>query len=570
MKNSIAAKITILTGSAIIACSAIASGIYYIQYTKEIDRGLFERLSVGVNIIRNIADLKNIDSLNAQESKSTEYYRNTLEQFHSVSHALGFSSLYAMVPKGGKLVFIFDTINEPDGSEKDSDFLKEYENPPAEIQQAIDSGEITFTKKPFTDEFGTFQSAFLKVKAGSNDIIIGADYDIKDINKSKTKAMIIFISIMTGIIFIALLMVYYVKKIAIKPILEIIKNLNEITETADLKKRLDVRSKGEIGVLAVNFNSFIDRSADILNQIDDISMKLASSSTELSSISAAFTDTTQTQAASSNEIIKLIGQITDLINTIAQLSKEQLEIFIPQRQLIGDLYGGITKVNEQADKAMILSGSVSVKAQNGEVSLSKMNESMAKVKESSNDMITIVEIINDISDRINLLSLNAAIEAARAGDSGRGFVVVAEEISKLADQTASSTKNIDSLIKVNNEEISLEIQNIQVTTKILTEIIDGVENMKGEVEQIQSAAKEQKIIAEKVRNNASNIYTRAENINASAITQKNEVDLIGRSVENIGDQTKAVITGSEEIAANSEDIARMAEILREKLSLFKI
>jgi len=570
MKNSIATKITLLTGSAIILCSAIACSIYYIQYTKELDRGLFEKLSMGVNIIKNIADLKAIDSLNNPESKTSDYYRTTLEQFHSVSHAMGFSSLYAMTATEGKLIFVFDTINEPDGSEKDSDFLKEYKTPPVELQQAIESGELTFTKKPFTDEFGTFQSVFLKIKAGTNDIVIGADYDIKDIKKFKMRANILFIAIMTGIIIIALLMVYYVKQIAVKPILEIITSLNEITETADLKKRIKVTSTGEIGTLAVNFNGFVDRAADILHQIDDISLNLASSSTELSSISTAFTGTTQIQANSSNEIVSLIGQITELINTIARLSNEQLDIFISQRKLIGDLYNGISKSNEQADKAMNLSGEVSVKAKKGEVSLSTMNESMAKVKESSNDMITIIEIINDISDRINLLSLNAAIEAARAGDSGRGFAVVAEEISKLADQTATSTKNIDSLIKVNNEEISLEIQNINVTTKILTEIIDGVENMKSEVEQIQVTTREQKIIAEQVRNNAGNIYTRAENISTTAITQKNEVDQIGRSVENIGEQTKAVITGSEEIAANSEDIAQMAESLREKLSLFKI
>lgn len=376
--------------------------------------------------------------------------------------------------------------------------------------------------------------------------------------------------IMTGIIVTALLIVYYLRKTAVNPILEVIKNLNDITETADLTKRVTVANQSEIGRLAVNFNGFMDRASDILQQINGISLNLVSSSTEMSSISAAFTDTTRTQADSSNEIISLIEQITELINSIARLSNEQLEIFVSQKQLIGDLYNGITKVNEQADKAMILSGNVSVKAQNGAVSLSTMNDSMARVKNSSNDMISIIEIINDISDRINLLSLNASIEAARAGDAGRGFAVVAEEISKLAEQTASSTKNIDSLIKVNNEEITLEIRNINTTTTILTEILNGVENMKGEVEEIQITTREQKIIAEKVRNNAGNIYTRAENISSTATTQKNEVDLIGLSIKNIGEQTKAVITGSEEIAANSEDIAKMAVVLRDKLSLFRI
>ena len=79
---------------------------------------------------------------------------------------------------------------------------------------------------------------------------------------------------------------------------------------------------------------------------------------------------------------------------------------------------------------------------------------------SSREMMGIVDIINDISEKINLLSLNAAIEAARAGDAGRGFAVVADEISKLADQTAISIKEIDRLIKVNNDEITAGGDNI--------------------------------------------------------------------------------------------------------------
>jgi len=570
MRNSIATRITLLTGVALISCSAIACSIYYFQYTRELDKNLLERLSSGVTIIKNIADLNNIDTLNTPESKDTEYYKKTLEQFYTVSHAMKFSSLFAIISSGGKLTFVFDTLKEPDGSETNSDFLKVYNNPPDELQQALNSGELTFSKKPYTDEFGTFQSVFLKVKAGSNDVIIGADYDIKDIAKSRTRAKLVFIAIMIGIVLIGILIVYYAKEIAIKPILEVIKSINEITKTANLTKRMNVISSNEIGSLSLNFNKFMDIATDILHQIDDISLKLASSSKGLSMISTTFTDTTQTQAESSNEIVALIGQITELINTIARLSNEQLEIFVSQRQLIGELYTGISKVNEQADNAMTLSENVSVKAQNGEVSLSTMNESMAKVQESSNDMIKIIEIINDISDRINLLSLNASIEAARAGDAGRGFAVVAEEISKLAEQTASSTKNIDSLIKVNNDEISLEIQNINATTKILTEIIDGVDKMKGEVEQIQVKTKEQKVTAERVRNNAGNIFTRAENISTTATTQKNVVDQISRSVETIGEKTKAVVSGSKEIAENSGDIAKMAEILREKLSLFKM
>jgi methyl-accepting chemotaxis protein len=106
-----------------------------------------------------------------------------------------------------------------------------------------------------------------------------------------------------------------------------------------------------------------------------------------------------------------------------------------------------------------------------------MDDGMKKIGASSGEMTGIVEIINSISDQINLLSLNAAIEAARAGDAGRGFAVVADAISKLADQTATSIKDIDGLIRANTEEIERGISNARTTIETISGIIEGVESI---------------------------------------------------------------------------------------------
>jgi methyl-accepting chemotaxis protein len=199
-----------------------------------------------------------------------------------------------------------------------------------------------------------------------------------------------------------------------------------------------------------------------------------------------------------------------------------------------------------------------------------MNESMGKVMKSSSDMIGIIGIINDISDRINLLSLNASIEAARAGEAGRGFAVVAEEISKLADQTATSTKNIDDLIRANSSEISMEMRNLDETTVILKKIIEGVDRMKNEVRSISSVAGEQLETAEKVRLHSADIYARANEILETAGSQKENLDTITSSISNINDYTNNITAGAEEIAASAGDISGMAETLNEKISQFKI
>ena len=127
--------------------------------------------------------------------------------------------------------------------------------------------------------------------------------------------------------------------------------------------------------------------------------------------------------------------LSELINDMNKLS-----------EIISDV-GNIT------GSTFELTDSISKQVISGEESLKKMNSSLDLIFKSAEDINNIVHIIDDISDRINLLSLNAAIEAARAGDSGRGFAVVADEISKLADQTASSIKEIDNLIKATGLEL---------------------------------------------------------------------------------------------------------------------
>ena len=278
----------------------------------------------------------------------------------------------------------------------------------------------------------------------------------------------------------------------------------------------------------------------------------------------------QSKTGFTSEASRTAGSITDLIARITSLSKEQLNLFEALRSIIDNLCKGIKTVDGQAERTLSFTSEVSAHAQEGGESISTMNESMDKVMKSSEDMIGIIEIINDISDRINLLSLNAAIEAARAGDAGKGFAVVAEEISKLADQTASSTKNIDSLIRANSAEISKEMKDLDQTTSILKRIIDGIGRMKDEVTSISTVAGEQLETAEQVRLLSADIYLRANEVLEIAASQQDSLDAITSSIASIDDYTSSVTAGAEEIAASSSDIAEMAEALNEKVALFRI
>ncbi len=569
MQISLGTRIIIFVGSSIILCSVVASGIYYRQYVRQLDNDIQEKLATGIMLAKELTDMNGFDTLTLPESQGNDYYAATMSQLVKIRNVFHFRSVYLIKFEKGRWIILFDTGVAGNINRQNRTSLAEYENPPAELSSALTTGTITMAGKPRTDGYGTFLSAFLPVKIGGTDIVIGADFDIKDVKHRKNMAFLLFAGIICGILVIAAALIFYLRGIILKPILGIINSISRSAKSRDLTRRIEVKSADEMGRLASNFNSFIESSAGFLKELSMLTDEMASASEQLAGVSSSFTGTTKNQADGSGRMIGSIEKISDLINNIAGLSGEQLEIFVSQRKLIGELYDGIKNVNTQADMGMELSETVAGRARNGEVSLTGINASMGRLMDSSGDMIKIIEIINDISDRINLLSLNASIEAARAGDAGRGFAVVAEEISKLADQTASSTKNIDSLIRVNSDEITREIENINATTRILTEIIEGVSEMKSEVAQMQQSTREQLSIAEKVRNNAGNIFRRAEDINMIAGTQKGEVDEINRSVSDIGNLNQSVVSGAGEIASSSERIAAMALRLRERISLFR-
>jgi methyl-accepting chemotaxis protein len=184
-------------------------------------------------------------------------------------------------------------------------------------------------------------------------------------------------------------------------------------------------------------------------------------------------------------------------------------------------------------------------------------------------MQSITSIINDISDQINLLSLNASIEAARAGEAGRGFAVVAEEISKLADATSNSIKSIDELIKNNDSEIARGLKQASDTVTSISNIVAGINRindmMEGQIEFVRRLD-DSRLMVEK---DAGQVVSKAEDIKNATREQELAANEIVSVVGNITDLNQTIATGSEEIASSSQTIAKMAENLNARLDFFR-
>jgi methyl-accepting chemotaxis protein len=342
------------------------------------------------------------------------------------------------------------------------------------------------------------------------------------------------------------------------------------TAGGDLTTRLDLKSRDELGMLSLTYNEFIGRVGEAVREMKEMAVTLSSSATTLSSASVTFAENAQGQAANSEEITATVEEISAGMDSVAMNADQQYGKMETLVERIGELSGVIIEMGERVKSSLDLSRGIAEKAKGGESTLARMSDSMAKIRESSGEMTGILNIIGDISDKINLLSLNAAIEAARAGDAGRGFAVVADEISKLADQTASSVKEIGSLVRVNEQEIMHGRTDVDGTVSVISEIISGVASVSELMDSIYGFMRRQMEMNDRLASESASVKERAGEIRTSTAEQKNAVAEIVKSISNISGLTQSVASSAEEISGNAEEIAGMAETLKRRVDYFRV
>lgn len=169
-------------------------------------------------------------------------------------------------------------------------------------------------------------------------------------------------------------------------------------------------------------------------------------------------------------------------------------------------------------------------AQNGNKSILQMNDSIYNINESSKKMLGIIEIINSIASQTNLLALNASIEAARAGDAGLGFSVVASEISKLAEKSTGSTKNIQELIRMTNEEAGQGKINIEKGGENFRNIIAEVEKIHRKISEVNDQMGESSERYTEFQERIAELNREADSIQAKVGNQVNQLKTIMSSM----------------------------------------
>ncbi len=297
----------------------------------------------------------------------------------------------------------------------------------------------------------------------------------------------------------------------------------------------------------------------MLDATNLIASRLASSTEEMAGTTSLFSDNVQSQAASVEEITATVEEVASSGEGVYVMAKNQADLAGRVKANMENLREIVTRVGEKTREALAVRDALNVIVERSKKEIQDVLDVMSTATSKFKDVQDTVGIIEDISDRINLLSLNAAIEAARAGDYGRGFAVVADEIGKLADSTSHNLKSINDLFNLSSIEVRNAFGRLDSFTGSLNEMIASISRFSGSMDVIVNLAREDIALNDTARESLSGVLSEASNILNATGEQKSALDEIARSVSIINRTTQEVALGSLELSSTSRELADLAQ-----------
>ncbi len=323
----------------------------------------------------------------------------------------------------------------------------------------------------------------------------------------------------------------------------ILRLLDEIADLADG----DLRSYATVsedftGAIADSINFAIDQLRDLVSRINETSQEIAQYTANTQGITNQLAEASEHQA---QEIAGASAAINEMALSIDQVSSNAEESATVAERSVQIASNGAEVVNRSIDGMDIIREQIQ-----------ETSKRIKRLGESSQEIGNIVALINDIADQTNILALNAAIQASMAGEAGRGFAVVADEVQRLAERSASATKQIETLVKTIQTDTNEAVISMEQTT---SEVVRGA-----------NLSKDAGVALDEIQTVSNNLAKLIANISDAAKLQSASASHIATTMNVVQEITSQTTGATFDTARSVSELAGMAESLRESVTDFKL